>query len=283
MLRLMGAVLAVLLALPAARAEDKPKDRPDTPADQYKALVKEYQSAVLGNASAEERARLAEEKYAPKLLELAEKHPDDPAAVDALLWVERYVHTRGKDSPRTRALELLARDHIKSDRLGPLCQNLARAVDQPSGDFLRAVLDKSPSREVRGQACAALLAHLRDRKFYAQVVQEKPQLAERVEKIAGQETTEELKKLDPAKVDEERGKLLKLAADQYADVKVGKQTLGERVKAELAQADTTPQPKEGELVGKEAPEIKGEDLDGKPLKLSDYKGKVVLLDFWGNW
>jgi hypothetical protein len=36
-------------------------------------------------------------------------------------------------------------------------------------------------------------------------------------------------------------------------------------------------------VGKMAPPIKGLDLNGKSLKLSDYKGKVVLLDFWGNW
>jgi peroxiredoxin len=44
----------------------------------------------------------------------------------------------------------------------------------------------------------------------------------------------------------------------------------------------------GELVvglnqGNLAPEIEGEDLDGKKFKLSDYKGKVVLLDFWGHW
>ncbi|VTR91408.1 thiol-disulfide isomerase-like thioredoxin : Thiol-disulfide isomerase-like thioredoxin OS=Singulisphaera acidiphila (strain ATCC BAA-1392 / DSM 18658 / VKM B-2454 / MOB10) GN=Sinac_1102 PE=4 SV=1: AhpC-TSA [Gemmata massiliana] len=32
-------------------------------------------------------------------------------------------------------------------------------------------------------------------------------------------------------------------------------------------------------VGKKAPEIVGEDLDGKPMKLSDYRGKVVVLDF----
>jgi peroxiredoxin len=32
-----------------------------------------------------------------------------------------------------------------------------------------------------------------------------------------------------------------------------------------------------------APEIAGEDIDGKKFKLSDYRGKVVLLDFWGNW
>jgi cytochrome oxidase Cu insertion factor (SCO1/SenC/PrrC family) len=36
-------------------------------------------------------------------------------------------------------------------------------------------------------------------------------------------------------------------------------------------------------VGQTAPEIEGEDLDGKKFKLSDYRGKVVVLDFWGNW
>ncbi|HMC89988.1 MAG TPA: hypothetical protein VKI17_10595, partial [Gemmataceae bacterium] len=36
-------------------------------------------------------------------------------------------------------------------------------------------------------------------------------------------------------------------------------------------------------LGRPAPEIAGNDLDGKAFKLSDYKGKVVLLDFWGFW
>lgn len=39
----------------------------------------------------------------------------------------------------------------------------------------------------------------------------------------------------------------------------------------------------GPQVGKKAPEISGPDTDGVNFKLSDYKGKVVLLDFWGNW
>ncbi len=37
------------------------------------------------------------------------------------------------------------------------------------------------------------------------------------------------------------------------------------------------------VVGKVAPEIEGKDLDGAPFKLSDYRGKIVVLDFWGNW
>jgi hypothetical protein len=37
------------------------------------------------------------------------------------------------------------------------------------------------------------------------------------------------------------------------------------------------------LVGRLAPELEGEDVDGKPFRLSDYRGKVVALDFWGFW
>jgi thiol-disulfide isomerase/thioredoxin len=36
-------------------------------------------------------------------------------------------------------------------------------------------------------------------------------------------------------------------------------------------------------VGQPAPEIEGEDTDGKAFKLSDYRGKVVVLDFWASW
>ncbi len=36
-------------------------------------------------------------------------------------------------------------------------------------------------------------------------------------------------------------------------------------------------------IGKVAPEIEGVDVDGKKFKLSDYRGKVVVLDFWGDW
>jgi len=36
-------------------------------------------------------------------------------------------------------------------------------------------------------------------------------------------------------------------------------------------------------IGKVAPEIEGKDVDGKKFKLSDYRGKVVVLDFWGDW
>jgi len=34
---------------------------------------------------------------------------------------------------------------------------------------------------------------------------------------------------------------------------------------------------------KKAPEFSLKDIEGKTIKLSDYKNKVVLIDFWATW
>ena len=36
-------------------------------------------------------------------------------------------------------------------------------------------------------------------------------------------------------------------------------------------------------VGAVAPDFQVEDRNGKPVKLSDFKGKVIVLDFWATW
>ena len=48
----------------------------------------------------------------------------------------------------------------------------------------------------------------------------------------------------------------------------------------------TPDKPEAEVlpaVGSTAPEIEGTDIDEVPFKLSDYRGHVIVLDFWGDW
>ena len=86
-----------------------------------------------------------------------------------------------------------------------------------------------------------------------------------------------------------------LAQMRARDGKAGEaEKLYEKVVEEFADAEVRGKPlsemAEGELfvirnlaVGKEAPEIEGEKADGKPFKLSDYRGKVVVLDFFGHW
>jgi thiol-disulfide isomerase/thioredoxin len=39
----------------------------------------------------------------------------------------------------------------------------------------------------------------------------------------------------------------------------------------------------GVEVGLRAPDIEGMDADGKPIRLSEFKGKIIALDFWGYW
>ncbi len=36
-------------------------------------------------------------------------------------------------------------------------------------------------------------------------------------------------------------------------------------------------------IGQPTPDIVGNDTTGQEMKLSDYRGQVVMLDFWGDW
>ncbi len=42
-------------------------------------------------------------------------------------------------------------------------------------------------------------------------------------------------------------------------------------------------PKVGNRIGDKAPDIEMNNPDGKTMKLSDLKGKLVLIDFWASW
>jgi thiol-disulfide isomerase/thioredoxin len=44
----------------------------------------------------------------------------------------------------------------------------------------------------------------------------------------------------------------------------------------------SPDQKESDLVGKEL-DLVGTTVEGQPLKWADYRGKVVIVDFWATW
>ncbi|WP_165452181.1 redoxin domain-containing protein [Paenibacillus thalictri] len=37
------------------------------------------------------------------------------------------------------------------------------------------------------------------------------------------------------------------------------------------------------VIGAQAPDFELADLNGRPVKLSDFRGKGVILNFWGSW
>jgi len=142
---------------------------------------------------------------------------------------------------------------MKPERRVNFCQQLAYSTDTGSEKLLRRLLEKDESKDVQGIACLTLGQVLR----------------QRADRTADAKAA--------AKLRNESEKFLEQAIDKYADVKLSFYgTVGKRAKTELFDLRHL-------AVGKPAPEVKGVDQDGKHFKLADYKGKVVLLDFWSEY
>ncbi len=80
-------------------------------------------------------------------------------------------------------------------------------------------------------------------------------------------------RFETARTDEELAAAHALVARLRAEF-VGHAAIG-RAEELVAAAQLAP--------GKPAPDFRATDVDGVELALSDYRGKVVLLDFWGFW
>lgn len=265
------------------------QDTPPTPAEQYKALRKEYDIATGSSVPLTDAERLKfvgrvyEHHFvvAVKFLELAEKYPNDPIALDALIQAVWQVNTTpwpveivGKDTARAKAFELIQRDHIRSERLGPLCQRISYGFCKEYETFLRAVQAKNPHKDIKGAACLSLAQFLNNRLQRLELCREQPELAKEFAGLYGKEYLAELLRQDRDKALKEIQSVFEQAVEQYADVKLASgDTIAERAKTELFTIRNL-------TVGKEAPDIEGEDQEGKRFKLSDYRGKVVLLDIW---
>ncbi len=262
------------------------QDRPATPAEQYQAILKDYQKAASGGDGTDDGrrkliARLDQLRpaLAQRFLDLAEQHPTDPVAVDALtqaIWMvnNNAFPAGGKDSPGARAMAVLLRDHLRSDRLGPICLRITAGFRQEHETFLRTLLERSPHKNVRGLACLALAQFLNNRLQRLDQIKGQPELAREYEALFGKEFLARLRRQDRPRVAREIETFFEQAGKEYGDVKVPYEgTVAQKVKAELFAFRRL-------LVGKQAPDIEGVDQDGRRFRLSDYRGKVVLLDFW---
>src|SRR5687768_17445281 len=97
MSRTAGRILILVLGLSVTAADAGGQDKLATPAEQYQALLKEYQDALLKFQKARRDAKTYDEQlllkyprpdqFAAKFLAFAEQNAKDAAALDALLWV----------------------------------------------------------------------------------------------------------------------------------------------------------------------------------------------------
>jgi RNA polymerase sigma factor (sigma-70 family) len=179
------------------------------------------------------------------LLALLDVQPDSPAALDAAQWILRNT----PDGPDVeKAASIIADNHIENTNLVFLAQELERLRHRCATNLLEAMLAKNPSAEVRGNACLALATIWKDKSAYGK------------------------NKTEAATAE----KLFERVISEFGPVQRDGKKLADLAKPELLDLRNL-------SIGSPAPETQGQDLDGHPIRLSDYRGKVVVLVFWSHW
>ncbi len=282
--RIWTGILVLFLSLsPTAGAQ--------TPDEQFQAILKEFNTegyALRQATTDEERNKIVVrvEKLTSRLMELAEKNRGEPIAMDALvqvavheMWMENNTpHPgRGQDSPEIPAIKILLRDHAQSDKAGEACRRLSYSFRKECETFIRRVLEVNPHRTERGMACLRLAQHLNNRVQKIDLLEEQPEMAKRYDGLFGKEYVAGLRRRDRAKAIKEVESVFERAVREYGDVQLTYGGLvGERAASELYEIRSL-------AVGMPAQEIEGDDQEGIRFKLSDYRGKVVLLYFWSEY
>lgn len=209
------------------------------------------------NREVHDRYFAAKRELAGDLMYLIAEHPTDPAALDGVLLLVGEMNWPLDDS----LTEIVLDYHLADAGMGRLCFALrSRGGEAWAERILKAAAEKHPQRDVRGQAIFALGDYYRH---------------------ASVPNGRELPDAAKASLVAQASRYYQQAIDEFAAVLTpdGKTALGEKARHELARFKNLPNLK----IGRPAPPITGEALDGRPMSLADYRGQVVLLVFWGSW
>jgi thiol-disulfide isomerase/thioredoxin len=212
---------------------------------------------VLSSAIADAERRSAliahrnDRTTARELLCQLRERSSDPMAIPALaLVVSRFPGTAEARS----AADLLLQGHIHDESLDSVFDTLEQSESDLALEILRAAFQHSPHSRVRGHAGFALGCLLKTR---------------------GERDGWSNPILSRDETAQARRHFLEIAAS-YGNLRKGRDRPSDLAQSQLVEIDTL-------SLDKVAPESEGEDDDGRPMRLTDYRGKVVVLAFWGNW
>jgi hypothetical protein len=275
---MIRAFLALALACGVAVADDK-----QSPADKIAALKKQHddaQAALRKAAEGTKNDAEGQKKYQElyqefskgqgerfaAAVEIAKADPKSDAAVAALEWVltipSSYYLPAG-----VAAMEEVTKHHAANPKVGKIVawvgyfpphekRNPKEAA--VAWEMIDAVLKTNPDKAARAQA--ALARTLDAKKKYDAAAYENEPDAEKLA-VAAEGAFEKLIK--------EYGDAPRLAREKSG-------TVGEFATQALFELRNL-------RVGKVAPEIECDGVDGKKFKLSDHRGKVVAVVFWAAW
>jgi thiol-disulfide isomerase/thioredoxin len=242
-----------LLQISSAIADDKNLDR----TKRFEELKADYDKArksylqALNSADTPEKRQAAwalwpsKDEFLPRILTFVEQSPKDDMSCDVLC--SAFVITHGGND---RVVELLTEHHAANRQMWISSELVGGGAPETSAlvpRLLSKVLDQNPSRENRACACFSLgaMALARANGGEERAVAEAELYFERVTK-------------------------------EYSELPLGSRTMGIKAKRALFELRNL-------RIGKAPPDFEGEDLNAAKVRLSDYRGKVVVLDFWATW
>jgi len=198
-------------------------------------------------------------KYAPKMVAHAKAFPGDDTSCAALAMVVQMTLPTEEGALRDEAIKGLRKDFLKK----PVIKN---HVEDLTGNpfasdalaLVRDVLKDNPDKAARGHACKALMLS-------------NEQTVDLIRRMKGNKKTREA-------IESRFGapsvkKLIDSEGELEPEIKVLRDRLVGEFKGVVPYIG----------IGAEAPGLEATDLEGKKMKLSDLKGKVVVVDFWATW
>lgn len=187
----------------------------------------------------------AEPKEQRNLAELSATLENDPGSAEGL-EAAKWILLNTPDGPVVeKAAEVIFAEHLQSSNLLDLTVELGRVRHRCSTNLLAALLKENPHADIKATACFTLATLLKDEANFG----------------VNQRATREAEKL-----------FERVINDFHGAGGVGRD-LARRARPELYELRNV-------IIGKPAPETAGVDLNGEPLNLRSYRGKVVLLCFW---
>ncbi len=210
---------------------------------------------------------------AAKVAELLDAEQSSDASIEIVTWLLTYS---GDQDARSKAVDKLVEQHLANDKILNLIPLVSRgSSNQATQTALETIADKGETDAIKGVALLSLADYLYDSKTrFTSIMEDSPDYLEAMP----EEDRDYFKKLGELK-DEDIEGLLNKAAENFADVEFKGSTVGALAKKQLKAIEV----QKSLAVGKVAPDLEGPDIDGETFKLSDYRGKVVMLDFWGHW
>ena len=281
-------VLPLLAGGSSARADDAPATLAQLKDEHQQRKTALNQRRAQALSSGERRAIQAEtwaeiKRTAAQAFRWADEHRSDPESLDAIIWTIRGLSTkydREYDPEIRRAYTLLSERELDSDRIIAVCTGTdAAAIACPEARrFLEAAAERSPNRSIRGAACLGLA---RTEVLASQMAQRlrDPITARILIWNRIHELSALLQQIDPIETERKAVACYDRIVAEFADVKLpysGGESLGELARRER---DAFVQLSWGRV----APGLEGEAVQGGKIRLDDFRGKVVVVNFWAKW